>query len=306
MENWIACRKRLVAYRLVMNLQLLLNGVTNGVLFSLLAASYGLIYRSTQVFHVAFGALFVVSGYLLAGIAKRGVNWGPEIIGWFILVMLVSAVFGVIVERVYWGLHCRGRGSGAIMVASLGLTTIIESLVAWINGNDVVSVKVKNISAQPMFSSAQQWEMSVSALLLLGIACGFLWFRPLKFIWAMGDEPELLSILGRRRGFYRSVVFGLGTALAALPACFITVDAGITPHVGMHYLLIAVIGMLAGGRDRFWGWVAGGFLLSIVNNLVLSFLAAQWMDPIAFGILLIGMFLWPRGVFGLQQRTEEA
>ena len=63
--------------------------------------------------------------------------------------------------------------------------------------------------------------------------------------------------------------------------------------------------MLAGGTDRFLGWVLGGFVLAILHSVVLWKLSAQWMDLATFGVLIVILLFRPRGILGLRRRLEE-
>lgn len=289
-------------------LQLLANGLVNGVLFALLAVAFGLVYRSARVFHVAFGTLYVVSAYLL----YAAVTWGqlPIWIG-TVLAIIASAVLGAGTEAGFYRLfETRRSGAGVVIVASLGLFIVMENLVAMFFGNDVRTIPrgvVQSVSFGGIrLTSVQLMQLSVGIAVLIGLAVAIRRVRALKAIWAMGDEPELLAILGNPLRRYRMIVFALATALAAVSACLIGIDTGMNPHMGMHYLLIAAVGMLAGGTDRFMGWVAGGFLLAVLHSLIVWKLSSQWMDLATFGTLVLILLFRPQGIFGVKRRLEEA
>lgn len=288
-------------------LQLLANGLVNGTMFALLAVAFGLVYRSARVFHIAFGGLYVVSAYLL----YAAVAWG----GWpvwagVVAAVLASAGIGIGTEAGFYRLFEKRRsGAGVVLVASLGLFIVLENLVAMIFGNEVQTIP-RGIAQSVSFggirlTSIQLLQLAASAAVLGALVVAIRRVRALKAIWAMGDEPELLATLGNPLRQYRMIVFGLATALAAVPACLIGIDTGMSPHMGMHYLLIAAVGMLTGGADRFVGWVAGGFLLAALHSLVVWKLSSQWMDLATFGTLVGVLLFRPQGIFGVRRRIEE-
>ena len=288
-------------------LQLIANGVVNGALFAMLAVAFGLIYRSARIFHVAFGGLYVVSAYLLYAAAV----WAALPL-WTAICLSVagSAIAGIGVELGFYRWFVRRRtGHGAVLVASLGLFIVIENLVAVLFGNEVRSIPrdlAKVIHIGPvLLTSIQLTQLAIGAAALASIALAMRHVRALKAIWAMGDDSELLALLGNPLGRYRVIVFALATALAAIPACMIGVDTGIEPHMGMHYLLVAAVAMLLGGRDRFGGWVAGGFLLALLHSVLVWKLSAQWMDLLTFVVLIAILTLRPQGLFGVRRRLEE-
>lgn len=289
-------------------LQLLTNGLVNGALFAILAVAFGLVYRSARVFHIAFGGLYVVSAYLLfAGVAW----WGLPVWAAALFAIVASAALGVGVDAGFYRFfEVRRSGPGVVLVASLGLFIVLENLVAMLFGNEVRTIP-RGIAQSFSFAgirltSVQLLQLLIGIAVLVGFGVAIRRVRALKAIWAMGDEPELLAILGNPLRRYRMIVFGLATALAAVPACLIGLDTGMSPHMGMHYLLIAAVGMLAGGTDRFMGWVAGGFLLAILHSLIVWKLSSQWMDLATFGTLVLILLFRPQGIFGVKRRLEEA
>ena len=289
-------------------LQLIANGLVNGAMFALLAVAFGLVYRSAKVFHIAYGGLYVLSAYFLFA----GVNWFSLPV-WlsFLLAILLSLLAGILTETGFYRLFAKRRSSsGVVLVASLGLFIVLENLIALIFGNEVRTLP-RGIAESYTFagirlSSIQFLQLGVSLLVLSILALAMRHVRALKAIWAMGDEPELLETLGNPLGRYRIVVFAVATGLAAIPACLIGIDTGMNPHMGMHYLLIGAVAMLAGGIDRFSGWILGGFLLAILHSLVVWKLSSQWMDLATFSVLIAVLLFRPQGILGTRKRLEEA
>jgi branched-chain amino acid transport system permease protein len=77
-------------------------------------------------------------------------------------------------------------------------------------------------------------------------------------------------------------------------------------HAGMSYLLLAAVAVLAGGISRMEGWVLGGFLLALLQSLVVWKFSAKWMDLVAFVLLLVVLLFRREGLTGIRKRTEEA
>ena len=288
-------------------LQLLANGIVNGAMFALLAVAFGLVYRSARVFHIAFGGLYVASAYVL----YAAVVWGKwPLWAGFVATILASATLGVAMEAGFYRLFEKRKSApGVVLVASLGLFIVLENLIAMVFGNEVRIIP-RGITqsfalGSVRLTSVQLMQLLVSCFVLIALAFAMRRFRVLKAIWAIGDEPELLEILGNPLRRYRMIIFGLATAIAAIPACLIGMDTGMNPHMGMHYLLIAAVGMLTGGTDRFVGWVAGGFLLAVLQSLVILMLSSQWMDLATFGTLVLILLIRPQGIFGTRKRLEE-
>lgn len=288
-------------------LQLLANGVVNGALYAMLAAGFGLVYRSTRVFHVAYGGAFVLAAYLFHSLVTlAGLGW------WLagVAAVALSSLSGWGMEAGFYGpFYRRGTATGAVMVASLGLGIVIENALALIYGNEIRAIPRELAQAMTLgpvrLTMIQIAQLAVGAVVLVALA-GTRRLRFFRVVRAMGENPELLQVHGWRLGRYRALVFALSGALAAVPACLIMVDVGMDVHAGTSYLLIAAVAVLAGGVARVEGWVLGGFVLALLQSLVVWKFSAKWMDLVAV-VVLLGVLLFRReGLLGIRKRTEES
>ena len=185
----------------------------------------------------------------------------------------------------------------------------MENLLALLFGNEIRTVQRSmdsRVTLGPVtLTSIQIWQLGLCVVALAALAWATLRIRAFTIIWAMGDEPDLVPALGLPLMRYRSLVFSLSAGMGGLAGCLIGWDVGVDPHMGMSYLLIAAVAVLAGGIDRYAGWVLGGFILAILQSLMVWKLSAKWMDLVTF-TLLIGVLLFrPQGMLGLKKRLEE-
>lgn len=289
-------------------LQLLTNGIVNGVLFALLAYGFGLVYRSTRVFHIAYAGVFLIAAY---GFYAAQAWLGLPLMLALPAGLVLSGITGLFLECcLYRPFYMRGVSHGAVMVASMGVFIIIENVLSLCFGSEA-RVFVRGM-ATPMrvgpvvLTSIQLLQLGVGISVLVAIAVATRRVRAFKIIWAIGDEPALIPVLGVPLNRYRIMVFVLSSVLGGLPACLIGLDVGIDPHMGMTYLLIAAVAVLAGGVDRYKGWLFGGFILSLLNGLIVWKISAKWMDLVTFGVLIAVLMLRPQGMFGLKKRLEES
>ncbi|CAG0983542.1 High-affinity branched-chain amino acid transport system permease protein LivH [Anaerolineae bacterium] len=288
-------------------LQLIANGLVNGALFALLACAFGLVYRSVRVFHIAFAGLFLISPY-----AAYAANVWLQMPIWFAILLgvAVGGVAGYLIEQFLYHPFFRRKASPmAVMLASLGAFIIIENVLAVIFGNEL---RTFDRDLAPSFALGQisltsiqifQFVAATSVLAVLALAIRRV--RVFKAIWAMGDEPGLLPVLGLPLSRYRKIVFTLSATLGGLAGCLIAVDVGVDPHMGMSYLLIAAVAMLAGGADRYAGWILGGVTLAFLQSVMVWQFSAKWMDFVTFTVLIGVLMFRPQGMLGLRKRLEE-
>ena len=280
-------------------LQLLGNGIVQGSVVMLYAAGFGVVYRSFRVFHIAMGAQFVFSCYafyLCATMLK--------------LPLALSVLFAAAIEwAVYRPFFRKGCSSGVVMIASLGVMIVVENVIALAFGNEVKTIS-NQLEPSVAFAGLRftriqliQFFAGLGVFAAVGAAVRFgKWF---KALWAMGDQPELLPVLGLPVRWLRLGVMMLGGVLVAIPAMLISWDIGMDPHVGMHYLLLGSVAVFFGGVDRYWAWGAGAMILAALQSLAVWKFSAQWNDLVTFGVLIFVLLFRPQGLFGLSKRLEE-
>ena len=274
----------------------------------LYAAGFGFVYRSFRVFHIAMGAQFVFSCYAFFFCAVRlKLPLVVSILG----VLVLSVLFAFVIEwLVYRPFFRKGCSSGVVMIASLGVMIVVENAIALAFGNEVKTIsnqlEPSVVFAGLRFTRIQllQFFVGIGAFAAVGALVRFgKWF---KAVWAMGDQPELLPILGLPLSRLRLMVMAIGGILVAIAAMLVSWDIGMDPHVGMHYLLIGSVAVFFGGTDRYWAWGAGAMLLSILQSLAVWKFSARWNDLVTFGVLIFVLLFRPQGVFGVSKRLEEA
>lgn len=289
-------------------LQLLGNGLIQGAVAVLYAASFGFVYRSFRVFHIAMGAQFVFACYAFytcAAVCKLPLAVSVP------AVLVLSAAFAALIEcAVYRPFAQKRCSSGVVMIASLGVMIVLENVVALIYGNEVKTIS-NQLEPSAAFAGLRftriqllQFFVGLGTFAAVGAAVRYgKWF---KALWAMGDQQELLPVLGLPVRWLRLGVMMLGGVLVAIPAMLISWDIGMDPHVGMHYLLLGSVAVFFGGVDRYWAWGVGAMLLAALQSLAVWKFSAQWTDLVTFGVLIFVLLFRPQGLFGLRKRLEEA
>ena len=288
-------------------LQLLGNGIIQGMLTACLAVGFGMVYRSFRVFHIAMGAQFIFSCYAFYFLAvpMKLALW-MAVCGAILFSVLFAWLIEFAVYRSFFNKRCSG---GVLMIASLGILIVTENLIAMLFGNEVKAVsnelEPSVVLGNLRFTRIQliQFFGGVSLFAAVGILVSKL--RLFKAVWAMGDQPELIPVLGLPLGKLRLLVMALGGIMTAVPAILISYDIGMDPHVGMHYLLLASVAVFFGGVDRYWAWGVGALTLCVLQSLTVWLFSAKWIDLVTFGILICVLLFRPQGLFGMRKRLEE-
>lgn len=287
--------------------QLLGNGLAQGAVALLYAVGFGFVYRSFRVFHIALGAQFVLACY---GFYTGVTMWRLPVAVAVPFVLVLSTVFAVLIEcAVYRPFDRKRCPPGVVMIASLGVMIIVENVIALVYGNEVKTISSRLEPSVAIagirFTRIQLLEFFVGIGTFAAVGVVVRRVKWIKALWAMGDQPGLLPVLGLPVRWLRLGVMALGGVLVAISAMLISWDIGMDPHCGMHYLLLGAVSVFLGGIDRYWAWGVGAMILSVLQSLADWLFSAQWTDFVTFAVLVAVLVFRPKGLFGLSKRLEE-
>jgi branched-chain amino acid transport system permease protein len=115
----------------------------------------------------------------------------------------------------------------------------------------------------------------------------------------------LLSTFGVEVSHLRVWIFAVGSLFAGIASCLVAIDVGMDPNVGMPALLVSAVSMIVGGIGIFESAAIGGFLIGVIQSLVVWQISARWQEAVTFALLIVFLLFRPQGVLGRRKRIEE-
>lgn len=285
--------------------QFIVNGFITGVLYSLLAIGFALVYNTTKLFHIVAAAIYVFAAFMFYWFA---VTFGlPVFVGALIAIVLTMGLSLLTDVSVYRPLKNRKASNNVGMIASIGMMTVIVNLLAMFFGNETKvidntihrSFSIGNI----IITTPQMWQLVVGSVVIAfflifnGMTQWGIRFRALR------DDSVLYETLGYDTSRTRTLVFLMSGAFVAIASCLTVYDIGLDPHMGMNVLINAMVAMIIGGMGRFSTCVLGGITLGILQALTVYQFSSNWQNAVTFVLLLLLLFLRPQGIAGYKQRT---
>ena len=280
--------------------QIVLNAVIAGSIYALVALGFNLIYSTGKFFDLSYGAIAVVGGY---GVLYFYKTLNLPLIVSIILAVIVSALIGLIIEMfVYRPLRIRKSSNTVMIIASLGVLTAIQSVIAIIFTSQFQTLsKNEGVSRSFSFFGGFITETELTILLvailitaILGVALKYTTFG--KAVRAIADDEEVANIVGINSKRILSVVFFIGYAIAAIAGIAVGFDTGLEPTMGLTLLLKGVVASIIGGIGSIYGGVTGAYLLSGIENIGAWQFAGEWKDAIAFVVLIVFLLFRPQGI----------
>ncbi len=280
--------------------QLILNSIIAGAIYTIIVLGFNLVYSVTKFFNVAHGAYTVVGAYTVLWLYKM---LKLDIFLSITAGILVAGVMGFIFDKMIF-LPLRNRnGSKVVMfVASLGLFTVIQSIVAMIFSNDFI-IMTDTFVADRSFAILGGVITDIQVIIIICeiiiISLLALLMNKTKFgkaVKAISDDEEVARINGINTNGIIALVFFIGSAIAGLSGTLIGFNIGLMPTMGMELLLKGVIAAIVGGVGNMFGGVLGAFMLGFVENFGTWEIAGQWKDTIAFCMLIVFLLFRPQGI----------
>jgi branched-chain amino acid transport system permease protein len=280
-------------------LQLVKNGLVLGLLYGLLAYGLSLIIATSGVFHFAHGLSVTASAYCFWWLYTDN-SWSP----WIAVPasLLAAGLVGVLLQvLVYRPLRAGGAGETPILVASLAVLTLVQSLFILVIGSDPKATPPSDFlgwRADLGPVTIRTWDL----LVLLASAVVFVALYLLQTrtavglsFRAVGDNPERATTLGIRLQRVYVWVFFVGSAVAGLPGVLLAVQNPILPHMGFGLLVLAVIALVIGGIGSMPGALLGGVVIGVIESVAVYALPTEWAHFTLYFLLFAFVVLRPQG-----------
>ena len=285
--------------------QFVINGLITGILYSLLAIGFALVYNTTRVFHIAAAGIYVFAAYMFwFFVARVGLS---VISASFVAIVLTMALSLLSELLVYRPLKNKKASLNVAMIASIGAMTVIVNTIAMCFGNE--TKVVENAILQPLtigdiiITTPQKYQAMIGIVVLvifMAILQRTNWGLRLR---ALSADETLFETLGYDTKVTRVMVFLVSGAFIAIASCLTVYDVGLDPNMGMSVLISAVVAMIIGGVGKFSTCILGGLTLGVLQSLTVYLFASNWQNAVTFVVLLILLFLRPQGIAGYKQRT---
>lgn len=287
-------------------MQIVLNGLVNGLLLSCLALGFSIVYLPTRIFFIALGAVYTLVPYILQSVLDAGFHWCFAVIAALAMGIVVSVLCELLNHRY---LEKKKASGSAHLIASLGVYIVIVEVIAIVWGNDpqVLRPGLDEVYRfGGVFLARAQFLSALVSIILLATIYTWLQFSDLGLhLRAMADNAIEFALRGFNLYAYRLLVFFLAGGLAATASMLSAYDLGFDPYGGLHMLLLAIVAVIIGGRSSFWGSIVGGLLIGLLRSLVVWHLSACWQDVATFTLLALFLYVRPYGICGSPVRLEE-
>jgi branched-chain amino acid transport system permease protein len=282
-----------------MLLQQLINGLTLGAVYTLIALSFSLVMGILGILNIAIAELFMIGGFLGFSAIAAGLPLPAALaVG-----MAGSAAAAAVIERIGYR-PLRDSHLITPLLSTLAFSIILQNLATNIWGSDPLQLPAELFDRRFSLGPASIGLMQIViigvtvvlvallALLVQKTAVG----RALRTVAENRDVARLLGVSPNR---VTLLAFVLSGALAGAAGVLISLHyAAITPYVGVETGLKAIAVMVIGGVTRIFGALVAGPLIGITEVLTVAYGGSQIRDLVVYGLMILILLLRPQGIMG--------
>jgi branched-chain amino acid transport system permease protein len=287
-------------------IQQLINGLSVGSIYALIALGYTMVYGIIRLINFAHGDVFMVGAYIgFYATTSLGLGFIPSLF----LAMVLSAVLGVTIERIAYK-PLRNHPRIAALITAIGVSLFLEY-----GGMLIVSPKVRTFPA--VFSDTKYHiggiifkfgdvAMIVTAVVLMVVLQFIVHYTKTgKAMRAVSFDYQAAMLMGINVNNTISATFAIGSALAGAAGILIGVYYNsIDPLMGIIPGMKAFVAAVLGGIGIIPGAMVGGLFLGLVEAFVSWAGYSTWRDAVTFAILIIVLIVKPSGLFGKNIREK--
>lgn len=299
---------------LVQLIQQLINGISLGSIYALIALGYTMVYGILRLINFAHGEIYMMGAYIGWAVATYLGKFIPNVFGLPLLVTLViamagAALLGVLIERIAYR-RLRNAPKIAALISAIGVSFFLQN--AMMAAATPQPRTFPNIFPQEIYrfgsiivSNHQILILALSILLMIGLTYVVQYTKMGKAMRAASFDVDAARLMGIPVDRIISFTFALGSSLAAAAGVLVGIYYNsIEPQMGMMPGLKAFVAAVLGGIGIIPGAMAGGLILGIVEALVSGFWSSTFRDAAAFGILILVLLFKPAGLFGKNTREK--
>jgi len=285
-------------------LQYLINGISIGAVYAIIALGYTMVYGIAKMLNFAHGDVIMVGAY--ASYCVTSYLGLPALVS-ILVAIVVCTTLGILIEGLAYK-PLRGTPSLAVLITAIGVSYFLQNAAQLIFGSapknfkSIIAMKALNLFDGGLTITG---EVLVTIVVCVAIMVGLTLFtsktRMGKAMRAVSEDRAAAQLMGINVNQTISTTFAIGSALAAVAGVLLcsTVPT-LMPTTGAMPGIRAFTAAVFGGIGSIPGAMLGGILLGIIETFSKAYISTQFSDAIVFSVLIIILLVKPAGLLGKQ------
>ena len=289
-------------------LSYLINGISLGSVYAIIALGYTMVYGIARMLNFAHGDIIMVGGFTVFTIVTT--MGGSPVVG-ILASVVVCTVLGVTIERVAYR-PLRDASPLAVLITAIGVSYLLQNVALLIFGSNarqftsVITVPALKLAGGKLSISSVTIVTILSCIVIMAALMAFINKTKMgQAMLAVSEDRGAATLMGINVNRTISVTFAIGSALAAVAGVRLcSAYPSLSPYTGSMPGIKAFVAAVFGGIGSIPGAFIGGILLGIIENLAKAYISSQLSDAIVFSVLIIVLLVRPTGILG-KKMTEK-
>ncbi|PLX71032.1 MAG: branched-chain amino acid ABC transporter permease [Denitrovibrio sp.] len=289
-------------------IQQIVNGLTIGSIFALVALGYTMVYGVMKLINFAHGDMVALSAYVGLVLYTQFVGSGmPQafiIILVFLITALIIAAAGVILERLAYR-PLRNAPRLSAVVSALGASMLIQNGIMLYWGPNILTFPIGIFpeTSWVIFGATitfiQAFMLILTVVLMVSLTMFINFTKYGTAIRASSINQDAAKLMGINVNMVVTIIFIIGAVLGSVGGLFIGIYyRGIEFTLGWNYGLSAFIAAILGGIGNIPGSMVGGYLLGLFTALISGYVSSVWAEAFTYILLIVILIFRPTGILG--------
>ena len=286
-------------------IETLINGLSMGSTYAMIALGYTMVYGIAKMLNFAHGDIIMVGGYMIFVTMNAT---GNPILG-LLVAVICCVLLGVGIEKVAYK-PLRGASPLAVLITAIGVSYLLQSLAQIIFGTAPKMVNVADLGnlnvaglTIPIYTLV---TLGCSVVIMAALTLFVKYTRIGRAMIAVSEDKGAAQLMGINVNGIIMITFAIGSALAAFAGLFMLMKSpSLTNTLGAMPGIKAFTAAVIGGIGSSPGAMLGGLLMGVVEAISLTIpVIAPYTDAIEFIILIIILLVRPTGILGKKRREK--
>ena len=280
----------------------LINGVSLGSVYAIIALGYTMVYGIAKMLNFAHGDIIMIGSYVVfVTVSSMGL---PPVLG-VLLAVAACTLLGVVIERVAYK-PLRNASPLAVLITAIGVSYLLQNVALLIFGADtksftsVVKIPALKLAGGQLNITGETIATILSCIVIMVCLMAFI-NRPRagQARLAVSEDKGAATLMGINVNGTIALTFAIGSALAAIAGVLLcSAYPSLTPYTGSMPGIKAFVAAVFGGIGSIPGAFIGGVLLGVIEILSKAYISSQLSDAIVFSVLIIVLLVKPTGILG--------
>ncbi len=287
----------------------LINGISLGSIYAIIALGYTMVYGIAKMLNFAHGDVIMVGGYIIF-IAVTNLGLNPVLS--VVIAMVLCTLLGITIEKIAYKPLRNAGSSLAVLITAIGVSYFLQNSALLIFGSSpknftsVVSIETIKLFDGKVTISGETIVAIISCIIIMvGLTLFINKTKAGQAMLAVSEDKGAAQLMGINVNGTISLTFAIGSALAAIAGALLcSAYPQLSPYTGSMPGIKAFVAAVFGGIGSIPGAFLGGIILGVIEILSKAYISSKLSDAIVFAVLIIVLIVKPTGILGKKMQEK--